>query len=146
MSSVIAPSPSELHSNGAFHPIVLIYTSIVIVLVVVIICLLFVSWKCGNGSVWDDGAFDYSAPANRSHCSSPREKSVQTKDLSFLPEFVHVATDGGEKNECAVCITEFVDGQIGWLLPVCGHKCHKECVAEWFRKHSTCPICRTIVE
>ncbi|KAJ3704327.1 hypothetical protein LUZ61_008032 [Rhynchospora tenuis] len=131
-------------AKGAPYPPILTYIVIAIVLVLFMIYFLFVSWKCHSGSVWDE-AFDDSASTNSSPSSSPLEKRVKTKDLSFLPEFVHGTTDGGEKPECAVCITEFVDGQIGRLLPICGHKYHKECVDKWFREHSTCPICRTIV-
>lgn len=95
--------------------------------------------------MWDE-AFDNSASTNSSPCSSPRASGVRAKDLLFLPEFVHGGTDGEEKDECAVCITEFVNGQLGRVLPACGHKFHKECIDTWFRKHLTCPICRTDVK
>ncbi|KAF3322748.1 RING-H2 finger protein ATL3F [Carex littledalei] len=146
MSSLIAPTPSENISNEASHPHPLTITCVVIanVLIILIIYFVFFFWKCNRGSAWDE-AFDNSASANSSPCSSPRASGVKAKDLSFLPEFVHGGTEG-EKEECAVCITEFVNGQIGRVLPVCGHKFHIECLDTWFQKHSTCPICRTDVQ
>ncbi|XP_047317614.1 E3 ubiquitin-protein ligase Os04g0590900-like [Impatiens glandulifera] len=44
---------------------------------------------------------------------------------------------------CAVCLTEFEDGD--WLrhLPTCSHAFHVACIDEWFRIHSSCPLCRS---
>ncbi|KAM3313381.1 hypothetical protein ACQJBY_032778 [Aegilops geniculata] len=59
-----------------------------------------------------------------------------------LPVFVHVAT---EKAECAVCQVEFGLGEIGRLVPGCGHGFHTACIETWFRMRSTCPLCRAAV-
>lgn len=145
MSSSISPTSSENSSSKASHPLIITCVVIANVLIILIIYFVFFFWKCNRGSAWDE-AFDNSASANSSPCSSPRASGVEEKDLSLLPEFVHGGTEGEEKEECAVCITEFVNGQIGRILPICGHKFHIECVDTWFRKHSTCPICRTDVQ
>ncbi|KAJ1687564.1 hypothetical protein LUZ63_018954 [Rhynchospora breviuscula] len=145
MSSLIAPSPSGLLHNGASHPVTITCVVIANALIILIIYLIFFFWKRDKGSVGAE-AFDDSMSTNSSPCSSPKASRVEANDLSFLPEFVHAETNGEAKKECAVCITEFVDGQIGRLLPACGHKFHRECVDTWFMKHSTCPICRMIVK
>ncbi|KAJ4820705.1 RING-H2 finger protein ATL2 [Rhynchospora pubera] len=146
MSSLIAPSPSGLLHNGASsHPVTIACVVIANALIILIIYLIFFFWNRDKQSVGAE-AFGDSMSTNSSPCSSPRASRVQENDLSFLPKFVHTATDGEAKKECAVCITEFVDGQIGRLLPACGHKFHRECVDTWFMKHSTCPICRMIVK
>jgi hypothetical protein len=38
----------------------------------------------------------------------------------------------------AVC----TDEQKAFTLPSCGHRFHRGCIAAWFRKGSTCPLCR----
>lgn len=45
--------------------------------------------------------------------------------------------------ECAVCITEFDDDkETRRLLPGCDHVFHADCIDEWLRFHSSCPVCR----
>ncbi|PKU84291.1 RING-H2 finger protein ATL52-like [Dendrobium catenatum] len=49
---------------------------------------------------------------------------------------------GGEERMCAVCLSEFEDGEKVRFLPECGHCFHVECIDKWFRRNSTCPMCR----
>ncbi|XP_074561846.1 RING-H2 finger protein ATL5-like [Curcuma longa] len=73
--------------------------------------------------------------------------SLHSETLSALPVFDYASTAAGdEKLECAVCLSEFRDGDKGRLLPRCGHRFHVDCVDTWFQSHSTCPICRSTVE
>lgn len=54
---------------------------------------------------------------------------------------------GGEAPpECAVCLSEFEDGEEARLLPKCKHSFHVDCIDMWFHSHSTCPLCRSPVE
>ncbi|URE00648.1 RING-H2 finger protein [Musa troglodytarum] len=82
---------------------------------------------------------------------NPTEISLPTARLnsdvlSTLPIFVYVMAADDEKLECAVCLTEFENGEKGRLLPGCNHKFHVACIDMWFASHSTCPICRSRVE
>ncbi|KAI3966946.1 hypothetical protein MKX01_017597 [Papaver californicum] len=53
--------------------------------------------------------------------------------------------DGGDVLECAVCLSEFEENDVGRILPKCKHSFHVECIDMWFHSHSTCPLCRTPV-
>ncbi|KAF8693366.1 hypothetical protein HU200_038755 [Digitaria exilis] len=45
--------------------------------------------------------------------------------------------------ECAVCLSEFEDGdKLRLLLPRCSHAFHPDCIAQWLAGHVTCPVCR----
>lgn len=44
--------------------------------------------------------------------------------------------------ECAVCLCEFDDDEALRLLPACSHVFHPDCIGEWLRSHTTCPVCR----
>ncbi|XP_062208292.1 RING-H2 finger protein ATL39-like [Phragmites australis] len=48
--------------------------------------------------------------------------------------------------ECAVCLSELADGEKVRALPSCGHVFHVECVDEWLRSRTTCPVCRAEVQ
>ncbi|OWM65062.1 hypothetical protein CDL15_Pgr028780 [Punica granatum] len=47
---------------------------------------------------------------------------------------------GGE--ECAICLTEFVEGEEIRLMAECRHGFHGMCIERWLRSHSSCPNCR----
>ncbi|KAJ7973385.1 E3 ubiquitin-protein ligase ATL6-like [Quillaja saponaria] len=44
--------------------------------------------------------------------------------------------------ECAVCLCEFEDDEKLRLIPKCDHVFHPECIDEWLKSHTTCPVCR----
>lgn len=44
--------------------------------------------------------------------------------------------------ECAICLSEFIDGERVRVLPNCGHGFHANCVEEWIVARSSCPTCR----
>ncbi|KAF7041316.1 hypothetical protein CFC21_051128 [Triticum aestivum] len=44
---------------------------------------------------------------------------------------------------CAVCLTEYADGDDLRWLPRCRHAFHRSCVDEWLRRRPSCPLCRT---
>ncbi|XP_052202534.1 RING-H2 finger protein ATL54-like [Diospyros lotus] len=45
-------------------------------------------------------------------------------------------------SDCAVCLSEFQEGETLRLLPKCSHAFHIPCIDTWLRSHTTCPICR----
>ncbi|PUZ76003.1 hypothetical protein GQ55_1G256100 [Panicum hallii var. hallii] len=54
---------------------------------------------------------------------------------------------GGGALECAVCLSEFEDGErLRLLLPRCSHAFHPDCIGEWLAGHVTCPVCRCNLE
>ncbi|KAL3117509.1 hypothetical protein niasHT_008357 [Heterodera trifolii] len=47
--------------------------------------------------------------------------------------------------ECTICLGEIEKETPFKLLAIldpCKHIFHNECISEWFKNHSTCPICR----
>ncbi|WVZ09606.1 hypothetical protein V8G54_014136 [Vigna mungo] len=64
--------------------------------------------------------------------------------ISTIPVFTF--SDSIQKSECAVCLSEFENGETGRVLPKCNHSFHTECIDMWFQSHTTCPLCRAPVE
>lgn len=44
--------------------------------------------------------------------------------------------------ECAICLTEFVEGEEIRLMAECRHGFHGPCIQTWLCSHSSCPNCR----
>ncbi|CAJ1950625.1 unnamed protein product [Sphenostylis stenocarpa] len=65
--------------------------------------------------------------------------------LKSLPVLVFQHEDFKEGLECAVCLSEIVQGEKARLLPKCNHGFHVDCIDMWFHSHSTCPLCRNPV-
>ncbi|KAJ1408326.1 Zinc finger, RING-type [Sesbania bispinosa] len=65
--------------------------------------------------------------------------------LKSLPVLVFQPEDFKDGLECAVCLSEIVEGEKARLLPKCNHGFHVDCIDMWFQSHSTCPLCRNPV-
>ena len=44
--------------------------------------------------------------------------------------------------DCAVCLTDFIVGDMLIRLPPCGHLFHGPCLQPWLKNHRHCPKCR----
>ncbi|CAL5198910.1 unnamed protein product [Lathyrus oleraceus] len=64
--------------------------------------------------------------------------------ISSLPVFKYSSEE--PPVDCAVCLSEFEEGETGRVLPKCNHSFHVDCIDMWFHTHSTCPLCRKSVE
>ncbi|XP_028796259.1 RING-H2 finger protein ATL3-like [Neltuma alba] len=65
--------------------------------------------------------------------------------LLSLPVLVYQPENFKDGLECAVCLSELVEGEKARLLPKCNHGFHVDCIDMWFQSHSTCPLCRNPV-
>ncbi|KAM7269179.1 hypothetical protein ACFE04_024676 [Oxalis oulophora] len=45
--------------------------------------------------------------------------------------------------ECAICLTEFIEGETLEVLGRCKHGFHEQCIQSWLCSHYSCPTCRT---
>ncbi|XVF74218.1 hypothetical protein PTKIN_Ptkin13bG0092900 [Pterospermum kingtungense] len=72
-------------------------------------------------------------------------KGLDSKILASLPVLMFRQEEFKEGLECAVCLSELVEGEKARLLPKCSHGFHVDCIDMWFQSHSTCPLCRNPV-
>ncbi|CAN8259083.1 unnamed protein product [Cochlearia groenlandica] len=87
-------------------------------------------------------AADPSAAVSVSAC-----RGLDPNVVKSLPVFeFSSATTGKDPIECAVCLSEFEEGESGRVLPNCKHSFHVDCIDMWFHSHSTCPLCRSLVD
>lgn len=57
----------------------------------------------------------------------------------------HHCTSDQSDCYCAVCLSQVTGGDKIRSLPVCNHRFHSDCIALWLKNHSTCPLCRYII-
>ncbi|KAL1215638.1 putative E3 ubiquitin-protein ligase ATL45 [Cardamine amara subsp. amara] len=90
--------------------------------------------------------------------SPPPNKGLKKKALQSLPKSTYTASatspddspssssgDGDSSTECAICLTEFSDGEEIRILPLCNHAFHVACIDKWLTSRSSCPSCRRIL-
>ncbi|XP_008460362.2 RING-H2 finger protein ATL3-like [Cucumis melo] len=65
--------------------------------------------------------------------------------LRSLPVIIFHPDDFKDGLECAVCLSDLVEGEKAKLLHDCFHGFHSDCIDMWFQSHSTCPLCRNPV-
>ncbi|KAK4282376.1 hypothetical protein QN277_013760 [Acacia crassicarpa] len=65
--------------------------------------------------------------------------------LNLLPSFTYTSSSS-TADVCAICLTEFKEGDTGRLLPNCNHIFHHGCIYEWIKRSNTaCPLCREVI-
>ncbi|KAL0889386.1 hypothetical protein Bca101_013369 [Brassica carinata] len=51
----------------------------------------------------------------------------------------------GAQAECAICLSEFEQGESIHVLEKCHHGFHVKCIHKWLSSRSSCPTCRTSI-
>lgn len=76
---------------------------------------------------------------------SAANKGLKKKILRTLPKQTFSADSAAKFTDCAICLTEFTNGDEIRVLPQCGHGFHVNCIDMWLGSHSSCPSCRQIL-
>lgn len=83
-------------------------------------------WALSEPAAW--------AAQRRAHAGLKRE------DLVALP--IAVVGPTCAASGCAICLSDFMDGERIRILPACGHRFHVPCIDTWLQSHCSCPTCR----
>ncbi|KAJ1268898.1 hypothetical protein BS78_07G168400 [Paspalum vaginatum] len=140
-------------NNGSFNPSMAI---VMVVLVTAFFLLGFFSIylrRCAGPPL--GGPDDH--PADAAHLpglayASRSRRAARGLDRAVLDSFPTMAyadikahKAGKGALECAVCLSEFDDGDALRLLPRCAHAFHADCIDAWLASHITCPVCRAVL-
>ncbi|KAG9444886.1 hypothetical protein H6P81_016226 [Aristolochia fimbriata] len=87
--------------------------------------------------------------ANNMNSTSNDMDRLQLSTVQLIPAYkysteeVAPAVVGADNSTCAVCLSEFKEGEDVRLMPECLHCFHAPCIDMWLYSHSSCPLCRT---
>ncbi|CAL5049184.1 unnamed protein product [Urochloa decumbens] len=72
------------------------------------------------------------------------DAGLKGEDVAALPVSTYVSSPppASRAAGCAICLSEFADGERIRELPVCGHRFHVACITKWLVSHCSCPTCR----
>ncbi|EOA31095.1 hypothetical protein CARUB_v10014245mg [Capsella rubella] len=85
-------------------------------------------------------------PSAAAASSVVASRGLDPNVIKSLPVFTFSDETHKDPIECAVCLSEFEESESGRVLPNCKHTFHVDCIDMWFHSHSTCPLCRALVE
>ncbi|KAK6159886.1 hypothetical protein DH2020_003267 [Rehmannia glutinosa] len=53
--------------------------------------------------------------------------------------------ENSSKEECAICLEEYKDGETRAEITACKHRFHAACIKSWLKENDNCPLCRAYV-
>ncbi|CAL9782816.1 unnamed protein product [Musa acuminata subsp. burmannicoides] len=126
----------NFHVRG--RGLLFLLVSFTILLFFTLICL-YVRWACRHRPQW--GA--ETAPVSMSSAAtSHRTTGLDPRIIDSFPVHLHRDLEAGEESQCSICLSSLTEGDKVKVLPSCGHTFHVECVDEWLKAHTSCPLCR----
>ncbi|XWS07771.1 hypothetical protein CRYUN_Cryun41cG0019500 [Craigia yunnanensis] len=71
--------------------------------------------------------------------------SLENSTVELIPAHKYQKGVGlvDDDGMCAVCLSQFEEGEELRTLPECLHSYHAPCIDMWLYSHSSCPMCRT---
>ncbi|GJN15923.1 hypothetical protein PR202_gb02870 [Eleusine coracana subsp. coracana] len=146
------PGPSYFDTKN-FNP------SMAIVLVVLITAFFLLGFfsvylrRCAGPPLGGPDEYPAARRAGLGGIASRRARGLDRAVLDSFPTMAyadvkahHKGGSGGGALECAVCLSEFDDGDtLRLLLPACAHAFHADCIDAWLASHVTCPVCRAVL-
>lgn len=134
--------------------IMMIAVLVLFLVVVFVLCLhLYAKWYWWNATEDPNSSTHLTGRRRRRFVFAPGQdhgtptlrRGLEPSVLKSLPLVVFSPEDFKDGLECAVCLSDLVQGEKARLLPKCNHGFHVECIDMWFQSHSTCPLCRNAV-
>lgn len=80
--------------------------------------------------------------------STSTEERLDSTVLKSFPIFAYSssAVSHNDLHDCAICLSEYTEGDECRMLPNCSHVFHSQCIDRWFASQSNCPLCRAPIQ
>lgn len=108
------------------------------VLVFLALLCLYIRWACRYHR-WTTATAtgDLSSEAGL-----PWSLGLDAETVGSFPVHLHQRSSSGDEGQCSICLSCLIEGEKVKVLPTCNHSFHPECIDEWLKTHSSCPLCR----
>lgn len=72
--------------------------------------------------------------------AAPAPEAATTAQIMALPLVTYSSDTFAEEAHCAICLSEYENGECLRRLP-CGHHFHRQCADKWLQRSKRCPLC-----
>ncbi|KAI4311441.1 hypothetical protein MLD38_036338 [Melastoma candidum] len=134
-------SPDTSQISTGFLIFKIICLSVAVPAIFVASCLAIFFWWCsrnGSGSVAAVENGDVLPGAEVA--VGLDESTIESFDKVVLGESLRVI--GPNQGMCPICLSEYQAKEVLRSIPECKHCFHSDCIDEWLRLSTTCPVCR----
>ncbi|CAL9199233.1 unnamed protein product [Musa hybrid cultivar] len=148
------PPPPSQHHPTLLPALPIALASLLTAVVIVVLITIFI-YRCRRrrrrgrlaaaSTTEDPGPFENWGGEVDHHVWYIRTTGLDESTIGAITAWAYKAADGvlgDSPTDCAVCLSEFCDGELLRLLPKCGHAFHVSCIDTWLRSHVNCPLCR----
>ncbi|OWM72253.1 RING-H2 finger protein ATL79-like [Punica granatum] len=127
------PPVSRLSGSGDFEANAIV---VLIVLLCALVCALALhaAIRC-----FLRGGSSQPQPQLPTNSTAPDQKPA----VVLVPPVAYTEELGLAGADCAICLTEFEEGEAVRVLKRCRHGFHAECIERWLCSHASCPNCRS---
>ena len=154
-----APSAAPAHGGGGFNPVLAgVVSGLVIFFFVVGFASGYLRRRICLGYEDETRHAQLMRQRRRSpSLQSPHDDAPEKSSRALDPEIVAALPpvtfkdlpadeQAGKYSDCRVCLAVFDSTDLLKVLPQCCHAFHSACIDQWFRSHSTCPLCRASLD
>lgn len=147
-AQVAAPSQGQpqYHRGGSVGYYTLV--PYVIMLVIALLCVLMCVVGCMSSLIryglrWSRRAgFESHEGQGGIRHGGVTKREVKSLPIIFYSDGIKATPGSTAGAECAICLKDFVGGDVLRVLPACEHGFHIACVDPWLVSRSSCPTCR----
>jgi heme/copper-type cytochrome/quinol oxidase subunit 2 len=116
-----------------------------IIAIVAVCCCYYGRRRRDLEEVNDDRRWHHEAAAASHAQPAPTAAAVQMAAMAvaLLNHVTHPRQNVMAAEDCAICLSQFEDGDLCSVMPGCRHEFHRSCIAKWLKAcNNTCPLCR----
>ena len=85
---------------------------------------------------------------NRSQQENNSDRALVANSMVRIVKYNKISLGAEERNvtECSICMEDIVCDKDHAVITACDHKYHPNCLNDWLKQSSSCPLCRITIE